>query len=365
MASKPVRIAGAGISGLASALFLSKSGASVHVYEKNKCVGKRFSGSFQCIPNFIQQDGFSTLDALGVKKNFWSKPIHDVTVIGPDKTPHALHSREPIWTVVKRGEEADSLDSGLFTQAKDAGARFHFGSSLPPAQSDILATGGRQVDGVAKEFVFDTDSPDCATLILDDNIAPKGYAYLFVHDGRATVCIALMRDFPRIDAYFQKAKNVLLEDFGYSVRNPHEKGNFVSFYLAGSAKNSGSLLVGEAAGFQDFLFGFGLRFAFVSSSLASKSIIERADYDSLWKNSFGPLLEVGVFNRWAFELLGNTGYSFFVSEAEKAKDFRTYLSKWYGPGAFKRLAIPLIKFLNRRRSICNHGICCNWCNKKQ
>ena len=45
--SKHIKILGAGISGLAAAINLVKSGYKVEIFEKRSEVGKRFHGDFQ------------------------------------------------------------------------------------------------------------------------------------------------------------------------------------------------------------------------------------------------------------------------------------------------------------------------------
>ncbi|WP_269848806.1 NAD(P)/FAD-dependent oxidoreductase [Methanosarcina horonobensis] len=45
----------------------------------------------------------------------------------------------------------------------------------------------------------------------------------------------------------------------------------------------GTMFIGEAGGFQDYLWGFGMRYAFQSANLAARSIIENESYNDLIK----------------------------------------------------------------------------------
>ncbi len=56
MESKKIKILGAGISGLTSAIVLSKAGYNVEVYERNDDVGKRFDGDFQGLMNWVFEE---------------------------------------------------------------------------------------------------------------------------------------------------------------------------------------------------------------------------------------------------------------------------------------------------------------------
>jgi flavin-dependent dehydrogenase len=59
-------------------------------------------------------------------------------------------------------------------------------------------------------------------------------------------------------------------------------GGYGLFSMPKSASRDGSLWIGEAAGFQDILFGFGIRNALVSAKPAAQSIIENRSYDDLY-----------------------------------------------------------------------------------
>jgi flavin-dependent dehydrogenase len=101
------------------------------------------------------------------------------------------------------------------------------------------------------------------------------------------------------------------------------------------------LRVGEAAGFQDALWGFGIRIAIDSGVAAARAILENRNYDSLWKEALYPLLETSKVNRMIFNNLGNRGYRAFLRHLKSRSDPRHYLFKQYHPSLIKTLLRPL------------------------
>jgi hypothetical protein len=90
--------------------------------------------------------------------------------------------------MVERGTGEQSLDSALLRQALAAGVEGRFGSRVEHLNgTGILAAGPQAADAIAVGYHFDTDMRDGFWLVLDDDVAPLGYAYLLVMDGRGTV----------------------------------------------------------------------------------------------------------------------------------------------------------------------------------
>ena len=61
----------------------------------------------------------------------------------------------------------------------------------------------------------------------------------------------------------------------------------MNFHLKQRATSDHARFVGEAAGFQDYLFGLGIRYALTSGNLAARSILEGRDFDNLWRAELG------------------------------------------------------------------------------
>ena len=62
---KKIKIAGAGISGITSAINLVKRGYDVEIYEKKETIAHRFNGDFQGIENWTTPE-----DALDLIRNY-------------------------------------------------------------------------------------------------------------------------------------------------------------------------------------------------------------------------------------------------------------------------------------------------------
>ncbi len=361
---KKTTIAGAGPSGLCAAISLAHAGFEVQVREKEKDAGTRWIGSFQCLENTsCNEDFLEMLERMGIKKDFYCKPLYGVEVIDGKGARHSFFSARPLWYIIRRGNEKGMLDYSLEKQAIKAGVQLRFDKEAKGA--DIIATGPSSAEGIAREMVFETNAKDQFLLLLDNKIAPKGYAYLLIADKTATLCVAIMEDFAGINKYFELARSKLMQISPFSVKNQKYKTNFVSFHIPSSAKRDSSLLVGEAAGFQDFVFGFGLRYAFLSGYLAAKSIIDRKDYDAMWKKEFGSRLELGILNRALYEFGGDSAFASLISQAEKEKDFGKFLHSFSKPTLAKGFLIPFAKHLLGRNNSCNHAANCAWCPKRR
>jgi flavin-dependent dehydrogenase len=365
---RPIQIAGAGPSGLAAAIRLASAGLPVTVFEARKAAGARFIGDFQVIENMSgPEDALDWLSRLGLSINFFIQPAHRAVFFGPDLKPHPVESARPFAYFIRRGAEAGSLDTGLAAQAVDAGVRIVYETRLPRDQADIVATGPSTPDGLAKQKVFPTALPDTVWVLFDMARAPGGYAYLFVLNGRATLGCAITRDFDRMDHYFDVCAQRFAEVAPFSMDDARSGYSFMSFSLKTSAQVEGRRFVGEAGGFQDFLFGLGLRYALTTGHLAAESFMGASAagvaYDTAWKSALGEAQEVSLVNRALYELGGNRGLSFLIRRATRG-DVRDYLAGWHAPRAWKRLLLPWVKWRWRRQTRCVHPFDPHWCRQR-
>src|ERR1041385_4213426 len=111
----------------------------------------------------------------------------------------------------------------------------------------------------------------------------------------------------------------------------------MNFNLHSRAASNGARYLGEAAGFQDYLFGLGIRYALTSGYLAARSIIEGRDFDT---SALAMKQETSLVNRFLSQAGGNFGLSMFVRRASRAEDFHRYLSGWHQPRWWERLVPP-------------------------
>ncbi len=327
--SEPVKIIGAGPAGLATAINLAKNGYSAVVYEKNPDVGMRFHNDFQGLENWTTEDDvLSFLRSVSIEVDFYCKPVYTGLLCGPsDSAP--IHADEPLFYLIKRGNARDTLDHSLKRQAMDSGVRIEFNTIAPSTDGDVIATGPRRTDMFAVGIVFDTDIEDTAVIVLDNDIAPRGYAYLLAADGRGTLATVLYAHFDRRDQYLDKAVAKFRGLFDLEFRNPARFSGFGNFFLKKSAFDKGQRFVGEAAGFQDFLFGFGIRYAITSGYLAAKSIVENIDYDLLWKSRFSKQFKMSALNRRLYEMFGDFAYNILVKKTIASNNPRRLWQRFY------------------------------------
>jgi flavin-dependent dehydrogenase len=148
-----------------------------------------------------------------------------------------------------------------------------------------------------------------------------------------------------------------------------EFGGYGNFFLRPSAVQGKKLYLGESAGFQDALFGFGMRYAMMSGFLAAESIVKGLSYDELWQENLLPSLKTSATNRMIYEILGNSGYDFIFKRIAIKADLRETLRRQYNPSFVKAGLFPVALFLGnllKRMRVedksCHHEDCsCVWC----
>ncbi len=153
------------------------------------------------------------------------------------------------------------------------------------------------------------------------------------------------------------------------MTNPVFHGGAGNFRIPRHGYSGPHPVAGEQAGFQDTLWGFGIRHAINSGVLAAQSKLTGADYTRLWQEAFGRQLQTSVVNRAIYELLGNRGYRWFLRWVSNNQDPRGLLQRAYHDSWYKRLLIPWAKSRYRSRrhdESCNHVNCdCVWCKHGQ
>lgn len=363
-APSPIRIAGAGPSGLAAAIVLARAGRAVEVHEAKSDVGARFIGDLQIIEGSSEKEPVPQfLDRIGIERNFYFRAADWATFYDHRRAAREIRSKEPYGYFIRRGPEEGTLDRGLLAQARAAGATVTFNSRL--ASADIVATGPAAPDGLAREMTWRTPDTERIDVYFNHKLAPGGYSYLFILDGLATFGCAIVADFKRIDEYFDHSLAEAQRLHAFEVPAEHRTGySYMNFHLKDRATSNGARFVGEAAGFQDYLFGLGIRYALTSGALAARSILEGADFDELWRRELGPKQETSLVNRFLYEAGGNFGLSMFVRQASRAKDFHRYLSGWHARPWWKALLSPVIRRFWRHRGRCLHKPGEHWCRSR-
>jgi squalene synthase HpnD len=361
-----IRIAGAGPSGLAAAIVLARAGRDVEVHEAKRDVGMRFIGDLQIIESASETESVPAfLDRIGIERNFYFRPATGATFYDHRGRSRTIASGEPYGWFIRRGAEETTLDRGLLAQAQQAGARILFNSRLTPEQADIVATGPAAPDGLAREMTWKTDDPERIDVYFNHLLSPGGYSYLFILDGIATFGCAIVADFKKIDEYYEHSLAAAQKLHPFTIPPETRTGySYMNFHLKAEATKGNVRFVGEAAGFQDYLFGLGIRYALTSGWLAARSILESRDFNELWLRELGPKQQTSLVNRFLYEAGGNTGLSMFVRQAARAKDFRGYLSGWHARTWWKSLLAPVVQRVWRHRGRCAHKPGEHWCRSR-
>ena len=361
----PIQIAGAGPAGLAAAICLARAGRCVVVHEAQPRVGARWQGGWQIIENFSgPEDALALFDRLGIPVRFAYHPLRAMTVFDGRMRPTAVQSTEPFGYLIRRGPDTSAVDGGLLAVAQEAGAEVRLGSRVAPEQAvQIRATGASAADGLGCELVFPTALDDRWQVILDPHLAPGGYAYLFVFQGWATIGMAIVRDFKRLDRCWQATLERFQALARFSTGDARRSTAYVNFFLPRRLTSNGTLTIGEAAGFQDDLLGFGIRSAVVSGYLAAQHLLEQQEYDAAWRSALEPSQEMGLWLRYLYERGGRSVARWLIRGAARTGDVRAYLMRWYRPAWWKRALLPWIRRRWAATSPCAHTRVDHWCRR--
>jgi len=367
-----VTVAGAGPAGLVAAITLARAGTDVVVCDRQSDAGLRFNGDFQGLENWsTREDVCEWLRDLGIDIDFTAAPFRSGTFYSPSGQEYRAQSTRPIFYLVRRGSQPDTLDQALKRQALAAGVRFAWGTEVRSflGRTVIAATGPKTADVIAKGIVFETHHPDACFGFLDDTIAPKGYSYLLVHGGHATLASCMYEDFRNERTYFERTLERVRDVVGIDIVAPREFGGYGNFFFTDTFEattDQGRVLyAGESVGLQDALWGFGSRYAIESGYCAAQSILTSASYSQLCRQRFHPRMRATLTDRWLFGRLGNGGYEWWMRRLFRGGDIVDSLRRLYQPSLLRTMASPLARRAWKTRLLdkrCSHDDCaCVWC----
>lgn len=349
---RTIKIAGAGIAGLTAAVILAKNGYSVKVFEKNEDVGKRFNDDFQGLMNWgFKEDMLDYMKRIGLGIGFWNKPVRSITVFGPDSYQTEVRSESPLFYLVRRGLSDHSLDKYLKKQALRNGAEIIFNKPVNYQEVDIVATGliKRGAPLMALGYVFESDADDISVAIFSDEVSFRGYSYCFIVNGQGVIATANAGDFSKMANYLEETRNFLKRKFNFNINNEKKFSGLVNFYLPNNDKK----FIGEAGGFQDFLFGFGIRYAMISAELAAQSIQDSKNFKELYKKELSGLIKTSISNRFLYSVFHRIYCKYSVRYIGSSTVPRRLLTKLYNPNIVSKIIYPLARLylINSIKSI--------------
>lgn len=306
-----VIIIGAGVSGLSCAEYLAKEGFKVLVLEKNSCARGSFGENLQ---------GFFATELRKLKTPVpRNLPVSKITLWTPFHEYVNLRFQTPLFYLTKRGGATDSFDTYLVDRAIRAGAVVLFKNRVRGLVTTTEGTysGVRTTEGkvykasyfIAADGVFSrmrrlaglstleikgasyvakmknvSIEPLAIHGLFSFSIAPMGYGYIIGYsEGKyATVGVTVRPKYAKLPlrSYFDMFNNFM--------RSITKGGQIVKAFNGFVTCENGSqkvvkqnlLFIGEAGGFQDPLFGFGMSSCIRSAEIASAVIKDSLERDN-------------------------------------------------------------------------------------
>lgn len=369
MNSQHTAIVGAGPAGLAAALTIAQAGGKVSVFERRTRVGKRFHGDFQGLENWSSEnDVLDELSDVGIQPSFEYKSFRECVLFDAKGKEYVCRSEKPLWYLVRRGTGPGTLDEALKTQAQEAGVNIEMTNSIGHLpDGGIVATGPRRVDALAVGFLFDTDLADGAYGVLSNDLAAGGYSYLLISSGKATLASCLFTDFHNEKRYLEKTVDFFQTKVGLIMRNERHFGGFGNMSATPLLRVGNLLFAGEAAGFQDSLFGFGMRYAMLSGHMAGRAFQsgDLASYKLNCEKHLIPMVEAAIVNRYLFSRLGIYGQQKFLELLCGSIDSGVWLRKRYARQKWMSIIYPFLRKTsfnkNNMTHECKDDCDCTYC----
>lgn len=316
-----VKILGAGLAGLAAAIKLAQAGMDVTVLEKRDFVGRTVD-DIQAIRNYEHDyDQLEYFKQNGILIDR-AKPIYRIIKHAPSGKSMAIQPEngKPLFYSVKRGPGHISVEHQLYNQATKLGADVVFNSSadLKSTDAEIISVGGVYNNIWAYGSVYADANVNEETILffMDNRYCPKGYIYAVPYGKEVTVAATTFEIGAPIPQLFEKFinENPVMKDALDGAAFVKHTSGFEYASIPKTAVINGKRIAGSAAGFLDPSRGFGIKYALLSGMMAAQSIIEKTDYDALWKAAFENELLEGFKRRFLLERMGNDDYEKFITD---------------------------------------------------
>ena len=358
----PVKIKGAGLSGLATATILARAGVEVHVHDIREDSGKRFDGDFQALENWsMDADFFDQLREWGFDPDeFKYTEFNEVDLIHPDDEISKTFSPKVAYRIVERGTSEHTIDQGFKRMAIAAGAKLHYKSRVKEEDCQIIACGPKGTSAVAYGEIFKTKHPNHIAFQLNDKLAPGAYSYLIIIDGVGLICTCLWRKQKGTDRFLNETIAWYQEHYPDIDMEPIKRvGGKGDFTINKRYFQDDRYYVGESGGLQDFMWGFGMRMAVWSGYLAAQDILGKCNYEKEVRKQLMPYVRTSVANRFLMNRVGDKTFKFmcksWMKDQHKRQDGLVWIGKLFRPKFYKTAIYYLINPFILKKDPKAHG----------
>jgi len=358
----PVKIMGAGLSGLAAATILARAGVEVHVHDVREDSGKRFDGDFQALENWsMDADFFDQLREWGFDPDeFKYTEFNEVDLIHPDDEISKTFSPKVAYRIVERGTSEHTIDQGFKRMAIAAGAKLHYKSRVKEEDCQIIACGPKGTSAVAYGEIFKTKHPNHIAFQLNDKLAPGAYSYLIIIDGIGLICTCLWRKQKGTDRFLNETIAWYQEHYPDIDMEPIKRvGGKGDFTINKRYFQDDRYYVGESGGLQDFMWGFGMRMAVWSGYLAAQDILGKCNYEKEVRKQLMPYVRTSVANRFLMNRVGDKTFKFmcksWMKDQHKRQDGLVWIGKLFRPKFYKTAIYYLINPFILKKDPKAHG----------
>ncbi len=312
-----------------AAIRLAQHGASVEIYDRAPDSSANHAPRFDAIENWTTRaDIRHILSAWQVEI-----PIRQpeaVEVFDSRADCYRAAPERPLLYVVRRGSEPDCLEQAMKRQALDLGVRLRYGSALAPNEAELWAVGARAPSRfLAASLGFRTSHPDVVRVLVDRRLSPNAYAYLIVLDGQGTLSVVLTRQFKDARARLDDAVRAFRRLQPIEMIDIRAGGGTGGSLDAFRRPPIGTPSLGEAAGFQDYLWGFGIRHALQSGDVAARALAEGTDYEESAASEIRPMIEASIRLRMLYDRVGDPVDRMLIRRIATVRDPGAILRRSY------------------------------------
>jgi flavin-dependent dehydrogenase len=324
----------------------------VEIYEKHAYPNPHLEGAIHGIENWTSsRDVILELRDHGVPTEAFEHAAVRTLLFSDGRAVRTVESHEPLFYVVSRGARPGALERGLLDAASALGVRVRWRHALAPCDADIVATGGAPARRFCVEagFQFETPHPDVAFCLLHAPDWPAGYSYMLVRGGRGCLCTVVFNRFHEASAFLERAEATMHAKVPVIKRRRRYRGGCGSVAIDGAFRSrEGAAQIGEAAGLQDVLWGFGIRTALLSGALVARSIVEGADWQVIARAAFDGRYRTGVVNRCMWERAGHRLFPLYGPALGGCRTALAVLRRVHARSWVHGAAFPIARMLMQR-----------------